>query len=97
MMDKWPEEEIDHINGVRNDNRWINLREADRHENTRNAVVKSNSIVGYKGVFKAGKKWGARIRINSAETYLGVFNTIDEAAEAYRIAAGANYGQFAKI
>lgn len=96
MTNRWPEEEIDHINGIRDDNRWVNLREADRYDNTRNAIVKANSFIGAKGVFKAGKKWGARIRINCAETYLGVFDTIEEANEAYSKAAKEHYGEFAK-
>lgn len=41
MTGKWPEDEIDHKNRIRNDNRWENLREADRY-------LQSTNRSGYK-------------------------------------------------
>src|SRR5687768_10767115 len=38
---EWPRGDIDHINGVRDDNRWTNLREATRSQNASNAKLRS--------------------------------------------------------
>jgi len=40
----FPNNEIDHINGVRSDNRIENLREVGRIENCRNQQIRSNNI-----------------------------------------------------
>lgn len=52
----WPENEIDHINGEKSDNRLINLREASRSGNNHNKNIK-NSASGVKGV-----SWSKKIR-----------------------------------
>lgn len=39
MTGEWPKYEIDHINGVRNDNRWINLRDVTHRENMMNQKI----------------------------------------------------------
>ncbi len=44
--------EVDHINGVRHDNRWINLRPANRTVNARNSARRSDSTVELVGVLK---------------------------------------------
>ena len=36
MTGRWPEPETDHINGIRNDNRWSNLREVTVSQNQLN-------------------------------------------------------------
>jgi len=45
---RWPPHQIDHINGVRTDNRFVNLRLATFKQNMRN--VKSRASHGYKGI-----------------------------------------------
>lgn len=59
MTGSFPENEIDHINGIRNDNRWSNLREVTRSENQRNRAIQSNSPSGILGVTwcKRSFKW----------------------------------------
>lgn len=71
MTGKWPKNEIDHINRIKNDNRWENLREATRIENGRN-VKKS---VGGIYIQKSGDRYMARV-------HLGYFSSEDEAREA---------------
>src|SRR5579863_3382757 len=46
---KWPVG-IDHINGIRDDNRWDNLREANQLQNMQNQCIRSNNTSGYPGV-----------------------------------------------
>lgn len=85
MTGEWPKENIDHINGIRSDNRFINLREASKSQNCQNCVIRKDNTTKYKGVtyFKNNKKYGAQICVNGKNRYLGLFNTALEASEAY--------------
>lgn len=79
----WPVE-IDHINHIRHDNRWDNLREVSHINNHRNKPLQSNNISGYHGVGweKSRKKWGAAIKVNGKKIQIGRFNTKEEAVAA---------------
>jgi hypothetical protein len=94
---RWPSGEIDHINGVRGDNRICNLREATSAENCRNAKTRRDNSSGLKGVHKhpLSGRWGARITVNKKTRNLGYFDTANEASEAYRNAADLHFGEFA--
>lgn len=46
----WPTEDMDHINGVRSDNRWENLRACSRSENMQNVTRQKNNTSGHVGV-----------------------------------------------
>ena len=73
----WPEAEIDHINGVKHDNRIVNLREASRGENSRNIGLRSNNSSGYKGVSGTPKRRSGRRRsINLASNIILGFSKI---------------------
>jgi hypothetical protein len=86
---EWPSDHIDHINGVRGDNRIINLRVASYQENNKNASMQSNNTSGITGVCwaKWRSKWHARIMVNRRQLHLGYFDTLEEAAEVYKEAA----------
>jgi hypothetical protein len=88
---EWPTHEIDHINRNSGDNRWANLRPANRAENMQNQGVARDSKTGVKGVtwHTAGKKWCANIRHQGKLHYLGLFDDIAGAAAAYADAAAA--------
>lgn len=74
--------EIDHINGVRSDNRIENLREVSRTDNQRNKGLQKNSSTGYVGVTRSrGRcKWEAYGRDGDKRIYLGLFDSPDAAA-----------------
>lgn len=76
--------EIDHINHIRNDNRLANLRFVTRSENRRNQSVNSKNTSGVTGVcfLKARKKYMAQISVDRENIYLGMFETLEEAAAA---------------
>lgn len=95
----WPVNDIDHINGVRSDNRISNLRPATRSENHRNRKKSDVNTSGYKGVHwkPATSKWIASIQVNSSMKYLGCFDRIEDAADAYAKAAALHFGEFARI
>lgn len=78
--------DVDHINHVRNDNRLVNLRFVTHGENMRNKSVSSKNTSGVTGVdfLKAKKKYRARITVDWKLIYLGMFDTLEEAAEARR-------------
>lgn len=80
----WPEKEIDHINGVRDDNRLINLREVTGAQNCQNKrKPRRDNTTGLLGVRPMGRKWQARIMTNGKAAYLGTYETPQLAAEAY--------------
>jgi len=81
--------EIDHINGIRHDNRICNLRLVTRKQNMENKTATNKNTTGYKGVSfdKQVKKWKASICHNRKQINLGRYETAQEAAEAYIKAA----------
>jgi hypothetical protein len=89
----FPENDLDHINRIRDDNRIENLREVSRVCNMRNARVYKDSFSGVTGVCwrKETSKWSARIKISSKNIYLGHYETKLEAAKA-RWQAEVKYG-----
>lgn len=84
----WPENHIDHINGIRTDNRISNLRDVSRQENNRNASLRSDNASGVVGVSwdKARMKWVARIKSGDAYKFLGYFDSKDDAVAARKAA-----------
>jgi len=93
-----PPQQIDHINGIRDDNRIANLRLATVAENSQNVGKQSNNKSGFKGVHwhARGKKFRAQIMANGKSKSLGLFHTAAEAAAAYDIAAAELHGEFAR-
>jgi hypothetical protein len=90
---EWPEHDIDHINGVRHDNRISNLRAVDRAENLKNVKLRNSNTSGFNGVYWAEdrKKWRAEISANNKNIKLGSFDTLDDAIRC-RMAANIKYG-----
>ena len=80
----WPENFIDHINGVRGDNRIANLRDIQKAENHKNAKRPANNTSGHVGVGwnKTLQKWVASITVNQKKRHLGVFDNIADAVAA---------------
>ena len=98
MTGELPENDIDHINLIKNDNRFCNLRKATKTQNFGNKRKLSNNKSGIKGISWAKKanKWLAQIQINNKRIHLGYFNNIDNAAKAYENAAFKYFGEFAR-
>jgi len=86
---EWPENDIDHINRRRLDNRMLNLRQATRSENLQNKALSEKNTSGRKGVYwhKRAGKWLAQIKADGKHHYLGLFSDIELAARAYQLAS----------
>lgn len=88
---EFPTQLLDHKNRNRIDNRISNLREASDALNSKNQSLYKNNVSGFHGVTKHGNRWRARINVNGVKLHLGVFDTIEEAAEC-RKQAESKYG-----
>lgn len=90
---EWPKGEVDHINGIRSDNRICNLRDVPKSENQRNASIRKDNKSGVVGVRwnKGCNKWVANIRHEGKQVYLGLFLTLEDAKEA-RLNAEKEFG-----
>lgn len=90
----FPEQQLDHINRDRSDNRIENLRQVTNTINQWNRAKNRNSASGHQGVslHKLTKKWQAKISANGRTMHLGLFDT-PEAAHAAYIAAKKEYHQ----
>ena len=85
---EWPEDQIDHINRSRSDNRISNLRDVSHKQNNQNRSKSSTNTSGHPGVCwnKQRSKWVATITHNYKDIHLGCFNTIEEAVSARKAA-----------
>lgn len=85
MFKNYLPKELDHINGIRNDNRIENLREVNRNQNQWNRKKNKKGTSKYKGVYwnKELKKWRVEIQYYGTPIYLGDFDSEIEAAKAY--------------
>lgn len=90
---EWPENQIDHDDGDRANNRLANIKCATNAENHKNEGRPKNNTSGVAGVFwcKQTGRWRATIKVNYKQHHLGRFATIDEAAAA-REAAKVRFG-----
>lgn len=85
-----PKEMVDHRDGNGLNNKWDNLREANKSQNARNCKVKSNSKSGVKGISKNRKGYLVKV-------CLGTYATMEEAVEVYNKAISQFYGEFARF
>lgn len=91
---KYPEFEIDHINGDRADNRISNLRTVTKSQNQKNSSQRVTNTSGVHGVNWTPKynniendgRWVARIWNGPKHVYLGQFRTLHEAQIARKAA-----------
>ena len=95
---RWPAGDVDHINGIRSDNRAENIREASRSENMRNTKAHADGFTGIKGVhyYKSRGNYTAQICVNGQQIRLGYFSTAEEAKAAYNKAASRYHGEFVR-
>lgn len=98
VNDEWPPHDVDHINGIRDDNRLANLRLATRAQNKANQVTYKNNSTGFKGVsfHKKNRCFVSYINRDKVRRYLGSFPSAEDAHAAYCSAATEVHGEFTR-
>lgn len=94
---KFPEGVIDHINGIKTDNRISNLRDVTHSQNAYNVGKQKNNTTGVKGVSRNGSGFKAEISAEKKSDYLGTFPSLDQAAQAYANAVKILHGKHGRI
>jgi hypothetical protein len=89
--------EIDHINGIKTDNRIENLREVNRSENNANRGKFKQNTSGCKNVswHKLESKWQVQIKMNKKSKHLGYFNDLELADLVATEARDKYFGEYA--
>lgn len=93
---RWPEGEVDHINGDPSDNRPENLREASSFQNRQNGKIRAHNTSGHKGVcydMQTGR-WTVRVRAFGRVHWLGRHDDAELAGLIYQEAARKLHGEF---
>ena len=81
---QWPDGMIDHINGIRTDNRIANLRDVSAAMNQHNRkFLAKNNTSGFTGVRRLQNAWRSGIWHGGKSRFLGYFSTPEEAHSAY--------------
>lgn len=94
---EWPDGEIDHVNGNRQDNRITNLRVCSHPQNNHNQPLRRTNTSGVKGVHfnKKAKKWHAQICLNYKIHHVGLFDELCDAEAAIKAFREELHGEFA--
>lgn len=92
---RWPEVEIDHVNGNKADNRICNLREATPTQNRWNTRHRNRAGLTGAGYSAHKGQYRAQIRIeDGGRKFLGWFDSAEEAHAAYAVASKELHGEF---
>lgn len=87
MEGKMPSKNVDHIDSIRNNNRWSNLRDVSQALNAQNLRLlrdrrTKSGLLGVHWSSQRGK-WHAEIKMDKKKTHLGFFDDKEEAHAAY--------------
>jgi HNH endonuclease len=80
----WPSVEIDHVNGMRDDNRIANLRDVSKSVNKQNVRrARADSGHGFIGATRTRGRWQSVITVDGKRVHLGMFARGEDASAAY--------------
>lgn len=82
MTGEWPEDEVDHIDRNKSNNRWNNLRAATTKQNIENVGLRKSNTSGVTGVSRWRGYWVAKIRNNYKSITIGYFKDFESAVKA---------------
>ena len=94
----WPKKKIDHINGIKSDNRMCNLRLSSESQIQWNQRIRKDNRSGVKGVSwcKITNKWRARVECEKVNVEAGRYSDINSAVQAVQIKRKELHGEFAR-
>ena len=94
---EWPEGSVDHINGVKTDNGWSNLRLATHSQNGCNRLNSANKS-GCKNVYWSNtrNRWVIDITLNRVRVFHKVMEDYDEAVALAKAKMDELHGEFAR-
>jgi len=99
MTGGWPQHEVDHINGSRDDNRWANLRLATSSENKSNAKARSHRTGYGRGIYyeprNTYRRWVTKVVFQN-KAYVQSFETLDEAKAHTKALREKLHGEYAR-
>ena len=83
MTGEWPKNEIDHINRIKHDNRYCNLRDVRRYINSLNKNIPKNNTSGHTGIKweKKSNKWQVKFQMDNKIYNLGSFYDLEIALQ----------------
>ena len=92
----WPKDQIDHINGIKTDNRACNLREATNSQNGKNLKLSKANKTGVAGVCWSERYQNYRvyIKVDHKQKYLGTFKNFDDAVKSRHEAEYKYFGEW---
>lgn len=93
---EWPAGQIDHKNLRRADDRFSNLRDSTPSQNRRNTRGDAGSATGIKGVYRARRHFRASIFVQGEIIHLGMFDDVEAAKHARKLAEIRYYGEFGR-
>lgn len=91
VFGRWPNQQIDHIDGNTRNNAIANLREVDDTKNHQNTKCKGFTFHAASG------KYRALIRVNKKQIHLGAFDDSVSARAAYEAASRRYFGEFSSV
>jgi hypothetical protein len=99
MTGTMPEYEVDHIDGIKSNNKWSNLRTATAEQNGMNRPILKSNVSGITGVFwnRHRNKWGAFINIAGKTKSLGNFIIKEHAIKKRLEAEEIYYGEYSYL
>lgn len=94
----WPDDQIDHRDCDKANNKISNLRRATPSQNSANTRPRPGLRSGLKGAYYHNQcgKYCARIKTGGRMYHLGIFKTAEEAHAAYCAKAKELFGEFAR-
>lgn len=97
MTGKWPDNEIDHKDQCRSNNRWNNLREASSSQNKCNTGPRKNSKLGTKGIWQLPYgTFRVCIKLRGRKVHDKVYKNLSDAKKAHQTESIKYHGEFSK-
>jgi len=90
---------IDHIDGNKSNNKFLNLRLATQSQQICNITKRCDNLSGHRGVFfiKRSQKYRAYIKIDKKQLCLGYYKTFEEAVAARQAKEIELFGEFSPL